>query len=64
MHVCVYVCVYLYAGGGREGLENYMAVLFNSPFLRKPNVTRKTEGNAAYTHACRLVCKALCGRKV
>lgn len=37
------VCVYLYAGGGREGLENYMAVLFNLPFLCKPNVTRKTD---------------------
>lgn len=41
--VRVCVCVYLCAGGGREGLGNYMAVLFNPPFLCKPNVTRKTD---------------------
>lgn len=39
----VRVSVCLCAGGGREGLGNYMAVLFNSPFLCKPNVTRKTD---------------------
>lgn len=59
---CVRVCVYACAGGGREELGSQVA-FFNSPFLCKPNVTRKTEGNAAYTHACRFVCKVLRDKK-